>query len=332
MSVVLHFCLFNMRTSFYSASVSFPELAVSHLRLTFRSAQKASPGRYLGSAWRGVFGHALKNLVCVTRCERCADCLLYASCVYTYIFETAPPSDSAKLRNYETVPHPFILGVPWPGESTDSTPGVNLDLTLFGRGNRYAAYMIVALREAGERGIRGLGTLNLESVSQEDLTTPGTWQSIYNDTRLSPLSPATPIAPPAPGRARIHLLTPLRLRHQEEYVGAEGFTFADMFGSLLRRISSLTYFHTDRPLETDFAGLKAVSSGVIAEEKDLRWSDWTRFSSRQQEQMQMGGLTGSFAFNISGREELWPFLWLGQWTHTGKGTSMGLGRYVLEPV
>ena len=45
----------------------------------------------------------------------------------------------------------------------------------------------------------------------------------------------------------------------------------------------------------------------------------------------MGGLTGWFEVEGPGLEPFWPYLWLGQWTHAGRGCSMGLGRYVLEP-
>ena len=46
----------------------------------------------------------------------------------------------------------------------------------------------------------------------------------------------------------------------------------------------------------------------------------------------MGGLVGSFELAGPDIEPFWPLLWLGQWTHAGKGSSMGLGRYVLEPL
>jgi len=285
--------------------------------------------RYLGSAWRGVLGHALKKLVCIARCERCEDCLIYRSCVYTYVFDTPRPESAGKLRLYKTVPHPFVLAPPWPGEQLE-TGATTLDLTLFGRGNQYIAYVVCALKEAAQNGLRGLEPLTLESVTQENLTAPGTWQSIYDQTRLSPLPAATPQAPPLPESLRIRLLTPLRLRHGEQYVGPEEFTFADLFRSLLRRISSLTYFHTERPLETDFAGLKEAARQVAIKQPDLRWREWTRYSSRQATELQMGGLMGSFTVNLGQQPELWPFIWLGQWTHAGKGTSMGLGRYVVE--
>jgi hypothetical protein len=43
----------------------------------------------------------------------------------------------------------------------------------------------------------------------------------------------------------------------------------------------------------------------------------------------MGGLTGEITFADSDLEPFWPWLWLGQWTHAGKGAVMGLGGYRL---
>ena len=59
----------------------------------------------------------------------------------------------------------------------------------------------------------------------------------------------------------------------------------------------------------------------------MEWREWTRYSSRQQERLQMGGLVGEAEIEGRDLEPFWPYLWLGQWTHAGKGTSMGLGRY-----
>ena len=64
-------------------------------------------------------------------------------------------------------------------------------------------------------------------------------------------------------------------------------------------------------------------------EHQLRWHDWTRYSSRQQTKMQMGGLVGHLVLDGVRAQRYWKQLWLGQWTHVGKGTSMGLGRYRL---
>ena len=103
-------------------------------------------------------------------------------------------------------------------------------------------------------------------------------------------------------------------------------------GGLLRRISLLTYFFGETPLETNFAGLLRYAESIPIAKRALHWREWTRYSSRQNEKLQMGGLVGSFELAGAVLDRFWPLLWLGQWTHAGKGCSMGLGRYVLEPL
>jgi CRISPR/Cas system endoribonuclease Cas6 (RAMP superfamily) len=67
---------------------------------------------------------------------------------------------------------------------------------------------------------------------------------------------------------------------------------------------------------------------------NVEWQDWTRYSSRQRTRMQMGGIVGSAELDTAGMDsEGWAGLWLGQWLHIGKQTSMGLGHYRLsQPV
>jgi hypothetical protein len=61
----------------------------------------------------------------------------------------------------------------------------------------------------------------------------------------------------------------------------------------------------------------------------LRWLDWTRYSTRQDTLMQMGGLVGDLHLSGLGLPALWPLFGLGAWVQLGKGTSLGLGRYEL---
>jgi hypothetical protein len=209
---------------------------------------------------------------------------------------------------------------------------VTVGLTLFGRANPLLPYLVHALERAGEAGLgRSRGRLALTGVDQID-PRGGPEARIYvAGGRLDP----RPVAalgppPPPPARAWLELLTPLRLQRDGHYVGPEDLRLADLFASLLRRISMLTYFHTDSPLETDFAGLVAEARDVELDAPRLAWRDWTRYSSRQQTTLEMGGLLGEVEVPIAGRDRLWPYLWLGQWTHAGKGTSMGLGRYRIQ--
>ncbi len=57
-----------------------------------------------------------------------------------------------------------------------------------------------------------------------------------------------------PRHVRLVLETPLRHKRDAGIVGIDDFSFAALFANLLRRISMLTYFHTDIPLEVEDAG------------------------------------------------------------------------------
>ena len=69
----------------------------------------------------------------------------------------------------------------------------------------------------------------------------------------------------------------------------------------------------------------------LGQEHDMRWHDWTRYSSRQRQEMTLGGALGRWT--LHGQSDtlsaLWPWLWLGQWLHVGKNATMGMGGYML---
>jgi hypothetical protein len=308
-------------------------LPIGRYRLRYQAVDAVRLPEYAGSTLRGALGYALKRTVCVTHEPACAACLLYTSCAYAYVFETPPPPGSAKMRLYPAAPHPFVLE-PSEGGARDLACGDELavGLTLFGHANRYLPYLIHAMRRAGEEGVgKGKGRLDLLAVEQMGQGPEGDWRLIHEaGEALAALPPVVPEVPAVPTAVSLALHTPLRLQRDGHNVGPEELRFADLFGNLLRRLSMLTYFHTDTPLETDFAGLTAEARTVEWTDRSLAWRDWTRYSSRQRTTMQMGGVIGRLAVDLRAHERVWPFLWLGQWTHAGKGTSMGLGRYSLH--
>jgi len=307
-----------------------PILPIGRYRLHFEGLGKRGPSGFLGSAWRGAMGHALRKAVCVTRMTQCQPCLLYRSCPYPYIFETPPPANTAKMRKYTAAPHPFLLDLPFP-DTEPSDGDQTLGLTLIGRGNAELPYMIHAFQKAGEEGLgRSRVPRILRSVSQEVPPGSATWTVIYDGLGLRAFPAEAPPIPEMPQIIEVCFESPLRLQRDEHLVGVRDFRFSDLFGALLRRISMLSYFHTDVPLETNFLELSRLGSAVEWEESQLEWRDWTRFSSRQKRELQMGGLIGRVSLRLEAGSPFWPYLWLGQWIHAGKGASMGLGRYSIQ--
>ncbi len=92
------------------------------------------------------------------RDKECRDCLLKGKCVYSYVFETPPPADTAVMRKYEAAPHPFVIeppnekkGVYGPDEE------LVFGLTLIGRAVDYLPYFVYTFDELGKAGLGRAG-------------------------------------------------------------------------------------------------------------------------------------------------------------------------------
>ena len=324
-----------MAESLASAANAIPQLPLMRYRLRFRVDDPlALQGLYLGSAWRGAFGRALRRSACITNLPRCDDCALLERCVYPRTFEKRTPADTQKLRRYPTTPNPYVLA---PRLASDDGT-IELHATLFGDANDGAPAILQALERAGRDGLtrRQVSLRLLETQAETSAAASNRWTTIQSDggglrscaARIEP----TPSPDAPPSVVRVRLLSPLRIRYGGRYVHPRQLDFRAFAANLLRRISLLTYFFGEAPMEVDFATLLQEAAGVRIEDAQLRWQDGARHSSRQQARIPMGGIVGSFVVQAPLVATLWPCLWLGQWTHIGKGCTMGLGRYALEPV
>lgn len=102
---------------------------------------------YKGSTFRGVFGHALKRVVCALRRQDCHDCLLREKCIYSFVFEAQPLTDEPnRPRRIASAPHPYVIEPP-DNTRTHYKKRERFDfvLLLFGKGNDYLPYFIYAL-------------------------------------------------------------------------------------------------------------------------------------------------------------------------------------------
>ncbi len=122
----------------------------------------------------------------------------------------------------------------------------------------------------------------------------------------------------------ISLRTPLRLRFDGHIT--DKIEFHVLIRNLLRRISSLSYFHCNEKVEIDFKGLIEKAKAVKQTTSEMHWFDWKRYSTRQEEWMSLGGVTGTVSYE-GDLVEFMPLLKLGEYVHAGKGTSFGLGKY-----
>ncbi len=305
------------------------------LDLHFVAESEVAFGSFPGSAWRGALGHSLKRLVCIMRRRPCEGCAIEVSCLYTRLFEPRSDGRDPLLGRVDRAPQPFVLDcrTAIPCRLRPGDPFA-LRLVLVGRRTRDAApYLLRALEEAAAGGIGpGRGRLTLADVRLLDPLRDRAVPCLDASGPLR-LPEPFPMEPPAPPAAvRVVLETPLRMRLDGGLAGPESFTAGAFLVSLVRRQSLLARFHGDGPPELDFRALRELASGLRARAVELEWREQLRRSARQATLMRMGGLVGRFELDLRGAEVFWPFLWRGQFLHAGKATSMGLGRYRLEPL
>jgi CRISPR-associated endoribonuclease Cas6 len=319
-----------------TSSEELAALSLLQVRITLRARDPLQLPLYKGSTLRGGFGTVFKETVCVVEHRDCARCLLRARCAFPYVFDTPVPEDAARLRKYPAAPHPFVF-LPPLEEKTLYRPGEALafDLTLIGKGADFLPYFIYTFERLGERrGLgKGRGRFAVESVTwlspqgEEVLIYDSDSKTLRNAFHAVTVQDLLPVSPTFNFVLfTLHFMTPTRLVYAEALTPVPDFHI--LIRTLLRRVSNLAYFHCGTKLDLDFRGLIAAAEQVETVTSDLRWYDWERYSARQDARMKLGGFIGRVTYR-GNLQPFLPLLRLGEVVHVGKGTSFGLGKYVI---
>ena len=290
---------------------------------------------YKGSTFRGMFGHALKRVVCALKRQECSECVLRSRCIYTLTFETPLSIKMPEGSRISSPPHPFVIEPPLT-EKTQFEKGssIECDLILFGETNNSIPYFVYAFDQMGKIGIGKRvnghrGQFKLKEVMAGDrLLYSDKDQKLNQSDGVQNLSIPIPSANPEENskdvsQIRITLETPLRLKFNNR-LKAE-LPFHVLVRAMLRRISSLFNVYGNGEPDLDYEGLTSRAENVRIVQNDLNWFDWRRYSNRQEKSMFMGGMTGTAVYEGELMEYL-PLLDFCEKTHLGKGTSFGLGR------
>ncbi len=290
---------------------------------------------FSGSFWRSLFGMSLRRIVCVTQQPDCHQCMLSANCAYSYLFETAPPADANRMRRYTTIPHPFVIKNTPSEKKLCKGQIFDFEMVLIGKGNEYLPYIMQSLIRAGMLGIhREKSKFTLQTVSCQLPGADQTWQTLWQKgqsqiTKVQRMKTLIP-CPPVQEQVTIHFKTPFRFIQQGKPLRPSKLAFHHLYRSLSRRIAMLAYFHNNIDLELNYKANIKKAEAVKIISGELHWTEWERYSARQKTVMKMGGITGEIVIDLLSYKDLWPMLWLGQYTHAGKATSMGLGEFKLE--
>jgi CRISPR/Cas system endoribonuclease Cas6 (RAMP superfamily) len=287
---------------------------------------------FKGSTIRGVFGHALKKVVCALRLAECNACILKSTCVYYMIFEEGEPAGARIAAK----PHPYIIEPPLDSKTTYKK-GENLEfnIILIGKANDYLPYFICAFENIGSSGIgkRINGKASafiLDEVIYENETiySSGAKTLLKVDNILEIRADAflqTESNKSETGSITMRIETPLRLKFENTLEKKPKLSFHILTRAMLRRVSSLFESYGGGEPRLDYKGLVAKASEIEIPESNLSWYDWRRYSNRQDQAMFMGGLVGQITY----KGAIYDFMSLFRFCeifHIGKQTAFGLGK------
>lgn len=289
---------------------------------------------YKGSTFRGVFGHALKKVVCALKRQDCQDCLLRKKCVYSFVFETQLlPNNTNSRKRLASPPHPYVIEPPdSPKNQFNKGEPFDFALLLFGKANDYLPYFIYAFEQMGNLGIgkkiKGrrpqfyLRSVNVNNrtiyMGQDKKFSNG---DFTDDLVLEDFMSDRPVQ-----SIDLALKTPLRLKFENKFQAS--LPFHVLVRAMLRRISSLCNYHGKGEPDLDYRGLVERAMDIDITESSLKWFDWKRYSTKQDQSMLMGGIVGQVTY--SGElSEFVPLIRFCEKVHVGKQTSFGLGKIEL---
>ena len=301
-------------------------LSIARLHLTVRAEGPLQLPPYAGSMLRGAFGHALLSLSPLPHIDG-KPCALHASCPYCQLF-AAPPLPGHSLQKFSHMPQPYVIEPPTGGaQRLQAGQTFGFGLVLIGK----ALGLLPTVLQAWQRALRtGLGPQHTPCTLVDIYDENGNQRISDKREQLSNLSITLPPAPALGTQATLHFCTPLRLQVQGKPVRAGQLTARDLLIALARRHQLLCDVHLGAAApQYDFKTLVEQAQAVALQAQDLHWFDWGRYSQRQKQEMQLGGLLG--AVTLHG--DLAPFaelLHFGQWLHVGKNASFGLGGYRLQ--
>ncbi|WP_140048515.1 CRISPR system precrRNA processing endoribonuclease RAMP protein Cas6 [Thioflexithrix psekupsensis] len=262
---------------------------------------------FKGIIWNRVFNQNLKQVICPFHHKRCQDCFLLSRCDYP------------KLLNNNT--NPVLIKPPLiKDKKLERGKLFSADFILLPAAFKSLAYLLLALQRMGKIGIgenfQELGQFNLRHLSYWK---NGNWQLLFTDEQglfdhlpeaFLPQLPSSPIT-----QLTIHLVTPLRLKHQGNVYQ---FSFNEFIHAIEQRIFNIKMVF---PLPS--------KSRINTTVEELRWQKFSYYSSYQGCEISQGGLMGT----VTWQGDLTPYLpWLqaGELLQIGHLIKFGLGWFELE--
>lgn len=290
-------------------------LKITRFSIHFKALVPMQFPEYAGSALRGAFGHALKSIACLTasRNRGICNCQPAESCLYRQLFDPVQKELKTQQRKQD-VPPPLVVEAHGLPISLQAEEHAHFHIVLIGE---MAHHQQMIIQLAWQRALAvGIGQHLSTGESQAELLSfqicdqPQQYIEARSELKLS-------------------LATLVRLQHHGGFLRPEQFDPPTFCWAIFRRYLTVAEVYSNLTIDDAFKQHIYQQIQQVTGTANLEWVEWIRYSNRQKKFMNLDGLRGDIELqNIS--DELYYYLYLGQWLHVGKGCVFGLGQYTLR--
>lgn len=310
-------------------------IPLARYRFTCTLDEPARLPEFAGPALRGAFGHALRQLSCMTKAKECTGCMLLTGCPFPALFapHELPKPTGLFTSTIQHIPVPYVIEPPLNGKRTlQAGDTLAFNIVLMGTAVAQLPLIILAWQRALARGLTSRKSkATLHTV--ELLPPAGEPQLVYNQENPHVIPHTAQLSLPLYSSTQdmhLHLQTAVRIEKQKQALGPAQISAPHFLRHLIRRISLLAHLYfpeekTFLPDQTEIAALNTLADNV-QDDRRLNWQEWKRYSTRQDQEIILGGVQGHWLMKQV-PPPLLPYLYLGQWLHAGKETAFGLGQY-----
>lgn len=274
------------------------------------------------------YAAACRSIACRWPERTCDTCSTQETCGWHLVFGQKLTSDPAALKRHQKPPLPFVFSFPMPGDVPEAHNEMVGGLVVIGQAISHLGLLLEGFAELLSGSSNPVPAEILQIACRDY---QGSIQHSAGDlavSRTGSLVPENLVIASTEGllesrawggsELRIRLLSPLRLLEDGRPVTR--FDFSRFVRSVMRRVSSLSYYYGESELDCDYKEMSRQVDDVICTDAHFRYLNLAN--------KKMTGIIGYGSF-LGDFSLLLPFIVIGSYVHVGKGASFGMGAYEL---
>jgi len=298
-------------------------LPIAKYKLVLQLKQEIVFSNFKGAVFRKGFGYALKKICCVVKKGSCKICFHKSKCVYNLLFEEKINNKEYRMLGFSEPPRPFVVEPPVDEKKVyKSGETFEIYILIFGNSIQFLPYLVLTFNELGKNGIGETKAkyelLTVTTIDNKPIYDIHT-QTFYNYDSTIKISfdDIKEI-----NEIKIKFLTPTRIKTVGKTMD---ITFQTLIKSLIRRLTGLLLFYTDKKLECNFDEIINESEKISIKSSNLKRVEIERLT-QQKNIVKLSGVTGEIIYQGE-LTKFYPLLKIGEYIHIGRNTTFGLGKY-----